>query len=93
MKLTCLVDNAVLPLSSFWGEYGLAMLVESQDGRVLLDTGASAVVFMHDLEAAGVELESITALVLSHGHHDHTGGLSAFLERRPGIPYTPIPIS
>lgn len=86
MKLTCLVDNAVLPLSSFWGEHGLAMLVESRDGRVLLDTGASAVVFMHDLEVAGVEPESITALVLSHGHHDHTGGLSAFLERRPGIP-------
>ncbi|MGQ9516829.1 MAG: MBL fold metallo-hydrolase [Anaerolineae bacterium] len=86
MKLICLVDNTVCSLSPFWGEHGLAMLVESREGRVLLDTGASAAVFMHDLEAAGIEPESITALVISHGHHDHTGGLSAFLERRPGVP-------
>lgn len=29
---------------------------------------------------------SIRALALSHGHRDHTGGLAALLERRPGLP-------
>ncbi len=86
MKLTCLTDNSVLTHSPFWGEHGLSFVVDSPDGRVLFDTGASGTVFLHNLEAAGVAPESIQALVLSHGHHDHTGGLSALLERRPGLP-------
>lgn len=86
MKLTCLVDNAVLPHSPFWGEHGLAFLVESPDGRVLFDVGASGTVLLHNLEAAGVAPESITTLALSHGHRDHTGGLLSLLEKRPGLP-------
>jgi len=87
MRLICLVDNAVLSHSPFWGEHGLAFLVESADGRVLFDTGASGTVLMHNLEVAGIAPETINALVISHGHHDHTGGLAAFLERRPGLPF------
>ena len=44
MKLICLVDNAVLSHSPFWGEHGLAFLVESAEGRALFDTGASGTV-------------------------------------------------
>jgi len=86
MKLICLVDNAVLSHSPFWGEHGLAFLVESAEGRALFDTGASGTVLMHNMEVAGIAPETIDALAISHGHHDHTGGLAAFLERRPSIP-------
>lgn len=86
MKITCLVDNAVLPHSAFWGEHGLAFLIEVEDGRVLFDTGASGAVLLHNLEVAGIAPESVSALALSHAHPDHTGGLPAFLERRPGLP-------
>jgi len=86
MKLIGLVDNAALSHSPFWGEHGLAFLVESSDGRVLFDTGASGTVLMHNLEVAGIAPETIDALVISHGHHDHTGGLAAFLEQWPGLP-------
>jgi 7,8-dihydropterin-6-yl-methyl-4-(beta-D-ribofuranosyl)aminobenzene 5'-phosphate synthase len=86
MKITCLVDNAVHPHSSFWGEHGLAFLIESEDGRLLFDTGASDVPLLHNLEAAGVAPESISVLALSHAHRDHTGGLPALLKRRPGLP-------
>ena len=86
MKLTSLVDNAVLHHTPFWGEHGLSVLVDTPEGRVLFDTGASGTVLLHNLEAAEVDPESIRALALSHGHRDHTGGLAAFLERRPGLP-------
>ena len=86
MKLTSLVDNAVLQHTPFWGEHGLSILVDTPEGRVLFDTGASGTVLLHNLEAAEVDPESIRALALSHGHRDHTGGLAAFLERRPGLP-------
>jgi len=86
MKFTCLVDNAVLPGSPFWGEHGLAFLVELAERRVLFDTGASGVVLLHNLDVTGIVPESISALALSHAHDDHTGGLPAFLERRPGLP-------
>jgi 7,8-dihydropterin-6-yl-methyl-4-(beta-D-ribofuranosyl)aminobenzene 5'-phosphate synthase len=42
---------------------------------------------MHNLDAVGVDPQTIDALAISHGHYDHTGGLAALLERtRPGLP-------
>jgi 7,8-dihydropterin-6-yl-methyl-4-(beta-D-ribofuranosyl)aminobenzene 5'-phosphate synthase len=86
MKILCLVDNSVQPLSTFWGEHGLSFLIETGNHRVLFDTGASGSVLLHNLEKAGVSPTSIGALVLSHSHPDHSGGLPALLERREGIP-------
>jgi 7,8-dihydropterin-6-yl-methyl-4-(beta-D-ribofuranosyl)aminobenzene 5'-phosphate synthase len=86
MKVICLVDNAVQPHTSFWGEHGLAFLIETKDGRILFDTGTSGAVLVHNLEVAGIASESICALALSHSHPDHTGGLPALLECRPGLP-------
>ena len=86
MKIHCLVDNSVAPLSDYWGEHGLAFLVETDEGRRLLfDTGAGGTVLMHNLERAGVGVDTIDAVVLSHSHPDHTGGLPALLKRREGI--------
>ena len=89
MKLTCLVDNSVQPSSAFWGEHGLAILIESEQGRVLFDSGTSGTVLMHNVEVAQVVLDGpggLTSAALSHSHPDHTGGLPALLERMPGLP-------
>jgi 7,8-dihydropterin-6-yl-methyl-4-(beta-D-ribofuranosyl)aminobenzene 5'-phosphate synthase len=86
LKLTCLVDNAVRFGAPFWGEHGLAILVESAAGRVLFDTGASPEVLLHNLSAAEIPLQSISAVALSHAHGDHTGGLAALLAQRPDLP-------
>jgi len=86
MKVTCLIDNCVEQGSPFWGEHGLAILIESGDGALLLDTGASGDVLMHNLKAARVEAAKVDAIALSHAHHDHTGGLEAFLAVRGALP-------
>jgi len=87
MKLRCLVDNSVQASSGYWGEHGLCFLVEADDGqRLLFDTGASGPVLLHNLECASVDPATLDAAVLSHSHGDHTGGLAALLEIRPGLP-------
>jgi len=87
MKLTCLVDNAVQPSSGFWGEHGLAYLVEANGQRILFDTGQSGTVLLHNLKLLGVDPTTIDAVAVSHAHYDHTGGLPALVPLlQPGIP-------
>lgn len=87
MKLTCLVDNAVQLSFGFWGEHGLAYLVEAAGQRVLFDTGQSGTVLLHNLRLLDIDPTTIDALAVSHAHYDHTGGLPALLPQlRPGIP-------
>lgn len=87
MRITCVVDDAVQRSSPFWGEHGVAFLIESDQGRVLFDTGQSGTVLLHNLELLRVAPATIDALAISHAHYDHTGGLSELLGSiRPGTP-------
>ena len=77
-------DSAEAPLRA---EHGLAVWVETPDGRALLDTGGSGEVLLHNLAQLGLDPQTLDAVVLSHAHDDHTGGLSALLPLlRPGTP-------
>ena len=84
VKITYLYDNteAVAGTHSSWG---FAALVEAHGRRVLFDTGAGAAVLEHNAAKLGVDLDRLDALVLSHEHFDHTGGIAA-LGRREGLP-------
>ena len=85
MQLTCVVDNSVEAGSPLWGEHGLSFIIEADDKKVLFDTGQSGDVLMHNLELLKYEPKEFAAVALSHGHYDHTGGLSAFLKSAYGI--------
>jgi len=85
VRLTWVVDDiASRPL---WAEHGYAMWIAAPGGQVLLDTGGSGDVLLHNLGVLGLDPQRLDALVLSHGHDDHTGGLEALLSHlRPGTP-------
>jgi 7,8-dihydropterin-6-yl-methyl-4-(beta-D-ribofuranosyl)aminobenzene 5'-phosphate synthase len=86
MKLTVIVDDRAQAESQFRAEHGASFAIENQGRTLLFDTGGSGDVLLHNLEAAGLEPERIEAVILSHGHNDHTGGLAALLGRAPGLP-------
>lgn len=74
IDITVLCDNR--PLSpEFRAEHGLSFHFATPAGEVLFDTGQSDV-FLHNAKALACSLEEVDALVLSHGHYDHTGGLA-----------------
>ncbi len=60
--------------------HGLSLLTRPRTGTFLLDTGESDETWAN-ADALGVDLAQIDAVVLSHGHYDHTGGLPGLLER------------
>jgi 7,8-dihydropterin-6-yl-methyl-4-(beta-D-ribofuranosyl)aminobenzene 5'-phosphate synthase len=87
MDVSCVVDDAVLRSSPFWGEHGVGFLIETGHGRVLFDTGQSGTVLLHNLTLLDVDVVSIDAVAISHAHYDHTGGLPMLLEHLdPGMP-------
>jgi len=61
-------------------EHGLSLLISVTSGdtrrTLLFDTGSSVNALAHNLRALNVEPSAIEAIVLSHGHFDHTMGLN-----------------
>ncbi|MCU0486500.1 MAG: MBL fold metallo-hydrolase [Anaerolineales bacterium] len=83
----CLVDNNTLDSARFRAEHGVSFAIETPAGQLLFDTGQSGDVLVHNAAQLGIDLSQIDALVLSHAHYDHTGGLQAFLQQsRTGLP-------
>jgi 7,8-dihydropterin-6-yl-methyl-4-(beta-D-ribofuranosyl)aminobenzene 5'-phosphate synthase len=80
-KVTTLVENTVAIMSGkkLIGEHGLSFLIETRGQRLLFDTG-HYMAFENNARVLGIELAGIDKVVLSHGHHDHTGGLKHLLD-------------
>ena len=53
----------------------ISLTVDGENHSVLLDTGTSLDGLGHNAETLGLDLSTIEALILSHGHLDHTAGL------------------
>lgn len=67
------------------GSRGNAILVTSGDSRVLVDAGFSGRDLARRMAAADVDPDSITGIVITHDHGDHTRGMGVFA-RRHGTP-------
>ena len=77
VRITILSENSTAD-PVFLTEHGLSLWIECSDRRVLFDTGQSDQL-VRNAEALGIDLSEAEAIVLSHGHYDHTGGLATVL--------------
>src|SRR5262245_22948695 len=70
----------------FHAQWGLSLLLDAQRGSdartILLDFGHTPEALMTNMELQGVDPRRINALILSHGHNDHWGGLIGFLDKK-----------
>jgi 7,8-dihydropterin-6-yl-methyl-4-(beta-D-ribofuranosyl)aminobenzene 5'-phosphate synthase len=86
-------SDEILPRRSLVAEYGLSLFAVSRRGRetrhVLVDFGYTPETLLNNISILGIDAGSIDALVLSHGHFDHFGGMHGLLATqrlRPGVP-------
>lgn len=84
MKITVLAENT--SCSPDYGcEHGLSLYIETKDHHILFDTGQTSL-FAENAVKLGVDLSQVDFSVLSHGHYDHGGGLSRFLQLNDKAP-------
>jgi 7,8-dihydropterin-6-yl-methyl-4-(beta-D-ribofuranosyl)aminobenzene 5'-phosphate synthase len=73
-----------IPADTMLAEHGLSLLVAVTVGekthRILFDCGYTKVGVPHNVRMLGIDLGQLEAIVLSHGHMDHTGALYPIAE-------------
>ena len=79
MYIRALIENKTED-DEFLVEHGLSIYVEHNGLKILVDSGETGA-FVKNAEKMGLDLSQIDLFIASHDHYDHTGGLSAFLER------------
>ena len=84
------------PGKTLISEFGLSMHVESRRGtetrNILMDFGFTPDALVNNSNLVGIDPAELDALVLSHGHYDHFGGLAGFLQQSKGKLKAKLPI-
>ena len=71
MKINVLFDKEALN-NSFCCGWGVSFLA---DDKVLFDTGEKGSYLLENIRSLGVDIKKIEAVIISHDHWDHWGGL------------------
>lgn len=81
MRVKVIFNSGALDKNLYTG-WGVSFLV---DDKVLFDTGEKGFWLLENMKYLNVDIGIIEAVVISHDHWDHTGGLWEVLKRRKGL--------
>ena len=84
MQITVLAENTAVR-DGLVAEHGLSLLIETNGQTILCDGGQSDAL-LQNAEALKKDLSTVDVAVLSHGHYDHSGGISALAKTYPQTP-------
>ena len=84
VEIVVLVEDTV-HIPKIRAEHGLSLYVDTGRFRLLFDTGASAL-FLGNAKQLGIRLHDLDALILSHNHYDHTGGVEFLVDLYSDVP-------
>ena len=84
LKIRVVVEDSNSQVDArLWSQHGLSFFLEVDLGtekmRILMDTGASPEVTLHNFALLKIDPADLDMIILSHGHYDHTGGLLGVL--------------
>ncbi len=85
VRITILCENSVSSPLPVLGEHGFAAFIETDQGNYLFDTG-QGLSLSHNAKYLKKDLSTIKSVFISHGHYDHTGGLTHVLKVKGRVP-------
>ena len=80
IKLVIVVDNRAE--NPFISEHGFSLWIKTDSHTILFDTGNQGAL-LHNGKQLNLDFPSVSDLVISHGHYDHTGGIQDVLKMAP----------
>lgn len=80
LKITVLVENIDNPDQNLVGEHGLSLYIEYENYKILFDTGQTGLL-LTNAEKLHKQLNHLDYLIVSHGHYDHSGGVTSVLNQ------------
>jgi 7,8-dihydropterin-6-yl-methyl-4-(beta-D-ribofuranosyl)aminobenzene 5'-phosphate synthase len=83
MVIKVVVDNNTYIDQYFCGEPAVSFYIEDEDRKILFDVGYSDL-YLENMKKLDIDIDEINTIVLSHGHNDHTKGLTYLFDKYNG---------